>query len=178
MKRQLYILLLILISTILGCKNHAPKQQDDLIPTANAITIDKTGSDKIPRAVETTTFTFKCNIDFVLEIHENLDSLTVKKIIEFLKVFSIECRNNVEFSEFSNEVLFEVMDRQPDNFIKAICETQADIEYQIIYDEIKSPLHDLIPLDKIKKGVESSSQRCERIDSVLKALDIATRYLQ
>lgn len=178
MKRQLLILLTILISTILSCKNHDSKPQDGLLPTTNDISFETIKSDKIPQAVDSTTFTFKCNVDIVLSVHEKLDSLTVNEIVKFLRVFSLKCRNNVEFSEFSNEVLFEVMDRQPDNFIKAICETQPDIEYQIIFDEIKSPLHDLIPLDKIKKSVESSSQRCDRIDSVLKSLDLAIRYMQ
>jgi hypothetical protein len=178
MKRQLPILVIVLISIILGCKDRATKQQAVLIPTANAISLDTTRSDKIPQTSDTTTFTYKCNLDIVINVQKNLDSLTVKEIINFLKVFSIKCRNNVEFSEFSNELLFEVMERQPDKFIKAICETQADINYQIIYDEIKSPLHDLIPLDKIKQSVESSPKRCERIDSVLKSLDIATKNLQ
>lgn len=178
MKRQLHILLIILISTIFSCKNHASIQQNILIPTAHALSLDTTRSVKKLQGVDTSNISFKCNTNLVLNIHENLDSLTVKEIINFLKVFSIKCRNNVEFSEFSNEVLFEVMDRQPDNFIKAICETQSDIDYQIIYDEIKSPLHDLIPLDKIKQSVESAPKRCERIDSVLKSLDIATRNLQ
>ncbi|MGE5457590.1 MAG: hypothetical protein ACM3RX_04485 [Methanococcaceae archaeon] len=177
MKRQLPILLIILVSTIFSCKSHAPKQQNSLIPNVNNISLDSIGSNKKSQGGDTTTFTFKCNVDFVLEIHENLDSLTVNEIIEFLKVFSIECRNNAEFSEFSNEVLFEVMDRQPDKFIKAICETQADVEYQLIYDEIKSPVHDLIPINKIKKSIESVPQRCERIDSVIKSLDIASRNL-
>ena len=176
MKRQLSIFIIVLISSLLGCKNQPSSQKEVSITSGNINslgTIDSTKVSNVPVSV-----ILKCNEDIVLRVHEHLDSLSVNEIIQFLKVFSIECRNNVEFSEFSNEVLFEVMDRQPMSFIKAICETQSDIEYQAIYSEIKSPLHDLIPLDKIKKSVKSAPQRCERIDSVIKSLDIATRNLQ
>jgi hypothetical protein len=175
MKRQFSIFILILLSLI-GCKSRTSSQKEAPIISGNITTLKTIDSTKMSKVQDSVIL--KCNEDIVLRVHEHLDSLSIKEIIQFLKVFSIECRNNVEFSEFSNEVLFEVMDRQPMSFIKAICETQSDIEYQAIYDEIKSPLHDLIPLDSIKKSVESAPQRCERIDSVIKSLDIATRNLQ
>jgi hemerythrin-like domain-containing protein len=172
----LFPALIILLGLLIGSKNKPTSQKEVPITSDNITTFEPKDSTILSKELDSVIL--KCNVDIVLRVQNHLDSLSVKEIIQFLKVFSIGCRNNIEFSEFSNEVLFEVMDRQPKRFIEAICETHTDIEYKAIYKQIKSPLYDLIPLDKIKKSVKSTPQRCERIDSVLKYLDYAAKKLR
>ena len=92
----------------------------------------------------------------------------------FLKSFSRECSSNVEFSEFSNEVLFKILEKQPSLFIDAMCLNDKTIEYSDIYLEISSPLSDLFPLDAINKIFKSSTHECSQLDSIKKYLNIAT----
>jgi hypothetical protein len=175
-KNHLLLLLIIIMTfSLLECKNRNLAHKGDLKAVEMITSRDSMKSEK---AIKTTdSVIFKCNENIVLKVHEKLDSLTVKDIADFLKVFSIKCKNNVEFSEFSNEVLFEVIDKQPTNFIKAICETNDEVEYQIIYDELKSPIHDLIPIGKLRQSIKTTPNICARIDSVLKSLTIASEKL-
>jgi hypothetical protein len=116
-----------------------------------------------------------CNIDIVLSTLNNIDSLSDNEIRLFLKTFSQKCRNNVEFSEFSNEMLFKVLEKHSEAFLRIICDSNSPIEidFETIYEELKSPLHDLIPVVKIKAATDSFSFKCERADSVINALTIA-----
>ncbi len=125
------------------------------------------------------TDTIKCNTEIVLRTLNKIDSLSESDIRLFLKVFSPKCRNNVEFSEFSNELLFKVLEKHPDSFISVICNSKLDdnIDFNTIYEELKSPLHDLIPIERIKSAIESTSFKCERADSTIKALTIASESM-
>jgi hypothetical protein len=116
-----------------------------------------------------------CNIDIVLSTLNRIDSLSDSEIRLFLKTFSQKCRNNVEFSEFSNEMLFKVLEKHTEAFLRIICDSNSsdEIDFETIYRELESPLHDLIPVDKIKAATDSLSIKCERSDRVIKALTIA-----
>jgi hypothetical protein len=86
-----------------------------------------------------TTFCEKCNIEKVKTINDNLDNLTFKMVDEFLCTFDKSCENNVEFSEWSNEMLFKVLDKSTELYFKVL--TNGKIENaEIILDEIKNPI--------------------------------------
>src|SRR5690606_30369658 len=61
----------------------------------------------------------KCDLNIVLEVSENQDNLDLKLVSRFLRTLNGECTNNVEFSEFSNEMLFVVLVKRPDLFLKS-----------------------------------------------------------
>ena len=48
----------------------------------------------------------KCNIEKVRIVHENINQLNVEMISDFLCTFDLKCKNNIEFTEFSNEIFF------------------------------------------------------------------------
>lgn len=123
--------------------------------------------------------TIKCSIRVILRTLTKMDSLSDSDIKLFLQAFSPKCKNNVEFSEFSNEMLFKVLEKHPDTFIRIICNLKADdqIDFKTILDVLKSPLHDLIPVDSINALVKSVSFKCERADSIFKALTIASKTM-
>jgi len=89
----------------------------------------------------------KCNIEIVLETNENIDNISEDLMLRFLKTFGAECKNNVEFSEFSNETLFKVTQTEPELFCTVIQNNKDQIDLEIIISALKSPLHDLIDLD-------------------------------
>ena len=92
------------------------------------------------------TLLSKCGLDIILQIENDIDSLTIQKMRAFLTNFSKDCRNNVEFSEVSNEVLFIVIEKYPDLFVTVMCDNNAEIECEEIYFQLSQPLHDLIPV--------------------------------
>lgn len=89
----------------------------------------------------------KCDTEIILETHENIDNISEDLMLRFLKTFGKECKNNVEFCEFSNETLFKVIQREPELFCKVIEKNKDQIDFGIIVSELKSPLHDLIDLE-------------------------------
>ena len=89
----------------------------------------------------------KCDISIILEMHQNIENVSEDLMFQFLKTFGPECKNNVEFSEFSNETLFKVIQNEPELFCKVLENNQNLIDFETILGALKSPLHDLIDLE-------------------------------
>ncbi len=82
-----------------------------------------------------------CNIETLKKIDQNLNSLTESGIIEFLGTFSDMCDNNVEFSEWSNELLFKVIRKNVTLYMKAF-HTRGLANIEAVMKEIENPLYD------------------------------------
>jgi len=119
----------------------------------------------------------KCSLDIILQIEGDIDSLTTSKMKMFLENFSKDCRNNVEFSEVSNEVLFIVIKKYPELFVDVMCNNNSAIEKKEIYFQLSQPLHDLIPVDSIYTRINQISRECSQLDSIKKYLKIATENM-
>lgn len=117
---------------------------------------------------------FECNTQIILYVSENMDSLTTNDIDALLRTFDESCTNNVEFLEFSNEVLCETLDHYPLQTL-SLLEASDSYHFKSIFQELRSPLHDLLPIqiDKIQKLIYLKKLKGDRIDSVLAALKIA-----
>jgi len=120
------------------------------------------------------TLLSKCSLDIILQIENDIDSLTIQKMRAFLTNFSKDCRNNVEFSEVSNEVLFIVIEKYPELFVTVMCDNNAEIECEEIYFQLSQPLHDLIRVDSIYNRMNQITRDCSHLDSIKKYLQIAT----
>ena len=127
-----------------------------------------------PESQNNDTLLSKCSLDIILQIENDIDSLTTKKMSAFLTNFSKDCRNNVEFSEVSNEVLFIVIEKYPELFVTVMCDNNAEIECEEIYFQLSQPLHDLIPIDSIYNRMNQITRDCSQLDSIKKYLQIAT----
>ncbi len=89
----------------------------------------------------------KCNTKIILEAYENIDNISEDLMLRFLTTFGKECKNNVEFGEFSNETLFKVIQNEAELFCKVIEANKEKLDTDIIISELESPLHDLIDLE-------------------------------
>jgi len=52
----------------------------------------------------------KCDTDKLIELSENLDNLNYETVKNFICTFDLTCKNNIEFSEWSNELLFKLIE--------------------------------------------------------------------
>ncbi len=111
-----------------------------------------------------------CNVKVILYVNQNIDSLSKEAIDMFLQVFSEECDNHVEFSEFSQEMIFEVFSKYPQDVAELI--TKNDYNLIAITSELCCPLLDpaIKPIIKDFETVEISNPK---IDSILIALNRA-----
>jgi hypothetical protein len=103
---------------------------------------------------QTNPDSLKCNRNILLEFDNHLDSLNNKLAKDFLHTFDKSCSNNVEFSEWSNELLFQFIEHYPDIFIKLLSSKEIfDTTY--IYKNLETPVNDGINLEKIRANIKS-----------------------
>ncbi len=114
-----------------------------------------------------------CDSKTLLYVSENLDSLTEEGIIKFLNTFSEECRNNAEFSEWSNELLFDVMMSDVDLYMKAWL-TRGLENIDLIMEEIKYPIVDVL-YQSLYDSIRVSNASKDLIDYHLEALVFAAK---
>lgn len=96
----------------------------------------------------------KCDISIVAATQNNVEALTKDDVLDFLLAFGKECQNNAEFGEFSNEVLFLILDKQTELTIRTITTEEKKLEIDVILDDIRSPINDLIDVKKLLTKVE------------------------
>lgn len=119
------------------------------------------------------TDSLKCNVKVVLEMNESINSASDKLVLRFLKTFGEECKNNVEYSEFSNETLYKLIQNQPKLFCEVLEEHRNEIELNEILEELENPLHDLIDLDKTKEGIKDSKLNQDLKTKLIEAINKA-----
>jgi hypothetical protein len=113
----------------------------------------------------------KCQSEPLLAITKNIDSLNDSLILDFLETFSVTCENNVEFSEWSNELLFKVMAKQPERLIKIFADNISELDTAAIFKEIESPIHDLIDIEQIRNKIASIDIDKDVKDKIIKRLE-------
>ena len=112
----------------------------------------------------------KCDIKTVLKTSEKISQLTEGDIACFLLGFGDTCSNNVEYSEFSNEVLFKVVAKYPKEFLDVFSRDLINQGY--ILKELSTPLLDF-NLEEIVGGVKSIREESEIKGRILNSLQKA-----
>lgn len=111
--------------------------------------------------------TYEC-LDKVLTIKQQIDSVSLEKVNNFfICLADTQNSNNVELGQFGNEILFELLGKNPKIFFDALeCVDKNTKEY--IIEELKSPIHDGIEIDRIFTKISDMVKRKELDKSVLK----------
>jgi hypothetical protein len=120
----------------------------------------------------------KCNEAVVLFTQNKMGQLSQQEIGNFLLTFGQECRNNVEYSEFSNEVLFDLLDKQTDLLLRTIKKQENKIELNVILEDLGTPINDrndikiiLTKVEKVKISMELKDRIVERLKSAIKDMN-------
>ncbi|MBK6266383.1 hypothetical protein JKA74_15165 [Marivirga sp. S37H4] len=116
----------------------------------------------------------RCDISVILQTSESIENLTNEDIYKFLFTFSEDCKNNIEFGEFSNEVLFEVLLRYP---LEISNNLKKDSIYQdIILNEIANPIMEMQSADEIINNVNSLEIPEQTKQDVISSYKISIGY--
>ena len=115
----------------------------------------------------------KCSVKPILKLVETIENPSEETINCFLNTFDTECSNNAEYSQWSNEVLYDLLEKHPDKLITAL-ESNKEIDKTEIINEIKGPIldenYDLI-LENLSQLDRSNSR-----DIVSLAVEIAKSF--
>jgi hypothetical protein len=81
--------------------------------------------------------TSKCDTNTLEEIEDKIGMLPQAKISEFLVNIG-ECRSNVEYRKKSNQLLFEVLDKQTQTTVNAMQQERSKLDMEAIANAISS----------------------------------------
>lgn len=114
----------------------------------------------------------KCDIKKVKTASEYFEDISFKIVHEFLCTFDKSCSNNIEYSEWSNELLFNVLERFPTLLFEVIATEQVNND--IILNEIKNPMLDINLqniYDKVKVAGGVTTIRTEFLNAIITAAE-------
>ena len=115
----------------------------------------------------------KCDMTNFLGLSKKMGFLTHQEIMNFLLTFDDECQNNVEYSEWSNELLFEMLDNQTELTVKTIAYETKSIERVAVLKNLEEPLHDRFNIKSIIAKVEKVKFNAEAKREIVGRLKIA-----
>ncbi len=115
----------------------------------------------------------KCNIQVIKNIYENIEKLSLKIINEFICSIDKSCNNNVEFSEWSNEMLFKIIEKNPTLYFIALKDFKSE-KQQYILSEIENPVIE-IDYQKIYNSIKEINVEQELKEEYLNSLKIISK---
>ena len=94
----------------------------------------------------------KCNIAILDSLNQSIDKPDYKTVKDFVCTFDSSCLSNVEFSEWGNELLFLLVEKQIHLLNKALHD--LGMKYvELICNQLENPISDSIDLQKVYKQI-------------------------
>ena len=120
----------------------------------------------------------KCDVVTLMELDnilKNGEKLTSQNFTRFFENMSASCKNNAEFSQYNNEILFKLLETYPKKFIDNLSLISMDKEkLNYILSELQNPIHDDIQLREISKGLsETKTDNTKTKELVSKSIKTA-----
>ena len=94
-----------------------------------------------------------CDVQILIKIKQNIENITEKDIINFLYNFNGQCKNNVEYNEFSNEVLFFLLSHKNAKLVIKVLYENQKLPFREIRQAIENPISDDINLYTVYNNV-------------------------
>ena len=121
---------------------------------------------------ETQNDTIYCNTNTLLKVSRNIKNLNKTDISEFLSTFHKGCNTYVEFSEWSNELLFQIFNLHTKEVIDLITKTD-NFETEVILSALKSPTNDKIMPQSLINKIQKMHYDKQTIKEIITALQVA-----
>lgn len=105
------------------------------------------------------------------QMERSLDEITADRIDILLGSTNKLCLGSVEFSEWVNELIYSVVQKNPDLFIRSFSNQSSEIQKNVIM-ELESPVHDGIDLAKSFHAIARAKEHRGK-DRILSAISVA-----
>ena len=113
----------------------------------------------------------KCDSIILKTTSDSLDQLSPTLVLNFLSTFNQSCVNNAEFSEWSNELLFTLLNQNTEMVLLVIQEKGKDIDKKSILKEMESQTLDKVDIPKLIEKVKKVKLSKELKDEVISRLN-------
>ncbi len=113
-----------------------------------------------------------CNTNILLKTHNNINDLTIAEISKFLSTFHKDCNTNVEFSEWSNELLYKTFQAHTKEVMSLITK-KHNYEKEAILSALKSPINDTIKPQSLIEKIQKFDSNNQFTKEIITALQIA-----
>lgn len=100
-----------------------------------------------------------------------MDNLSEDLVLRFLQTFGKECKNNAEFSEFSNDILFKVIQQNAEMFCNTLESNEKQIELNEIIENLKNPINDSIDLELSINNIANTKVKPETKSKLIIAIN-------
>ncbi len=101
-----------------------------------------------------------CDINTLVMINsilENGTELNDQNFTDFFANMNPECSNNVEYSEFSNEMIYKTLESNPKKFVVFLGRVSKKKEIlEFVLTQLRNPIHDGIDLNAIYKRLDKT----------------------
>ena len=119
----------------------------------NPIQADIENSNKVEKEIIKLPV-YVCKSRILLTVRQNIDNLNSSHIDSLLLTMDSSCKNNVEFGQFSNELLFMVLQNETELFLTQFDKLINEIDTSFIFFQLRHPLHDQIDVTDILERIE------------------------
>ncbi len=113
----------------------------------------------------------KCKGKYVKDLKLNLKNKGIvdsTKVLLFLCTIDEKCKSHAEFSQFSNAVLFLLLEKEPELTIELLSKYKFQLDY--ILEMISQPVNDGIDLNKVANELMKVNKNIELRDSIINAI--------
>lgn len=176
MKNKIVYIIAILLILTINCKNQKKNNTNDYVTEQEdtLTVIDSIVNDNNDTYGELMNNCIKCKIDAVKEVKNNIDNLTEEQAYNFLCCIDESCSINVEFTEFSNEILYLLLYKRPELALK-ILSIHSNISLNYLRKQLENPINDKIDVNNVYKSIEDvgnyEAMKKELLSSIQIAID-------
>ncbi len=110
------------------------------------------------------------------DIYRKKENINIQELNSLLQLVDQPCKKSVEFSQFSNELLYWFLQNKTDIFIKSYKDQNQKIKTNILI-EIRSPIHDLIDLKLVYNNLNNSKEKDTIKKELIEAVTVAMKKL-
>ncbi len=158
---------------IFSCQNEATDNSETNNNTAevevSSKPVSKISNTQEASKVDSSYANFWCSIETLKKIEPGVKEGDLVAIARLLATIHESCDTNVEFSQWSNELLFNALATETDGFLGVLHKNNS-LQKESILKELKNPIHDEFDIEKLKNKVKNSSTPNEIKEAVVKAL--------
>lgn len=151
------ILIYGIVLSIVACGKQKEAQLDEQVKDTLVSVVKEIREQDTIKNVAPVKSIHPCDINYLNDLQANIDNLSEEKVIVFLKTFDDSCFNNVEYLQYFNELLFEILNKDTELVISTISNNRKELDFKSICSVLESPISDNIDLSNLIKQVNDAN---------------------